>query len=50
MANLPLILEVFALVFFAFAAWIVIEPYRWRLVPAGLFCLTLAMIVGGLHL
>ena len=47
------ILEVFAFVLFAFAAFAwppVVDPYRVRLVAAGLLCLTAAMIFAGVGL
>lgn len=41
-----LILTVLALVLFGICSFAWPEPYRLRLVAAGLFCLTLAKLIG----
>ena len=50
MAILPLVLLIFAFVLFVLAAFPVVEPWRWRLIPAGLACWVMAVIFTTQHL
>ena len=53
MVNLGTILIVAAFVLFLLSAiaWqVAVDPYRFRLLAAGLACWTLSILIGGVHL